>query len=195
MHVLLLLFSSIVVAFTIQSTDSNAPPLHGVMTNYGYTLPDPNVPNRFTIFFTGGLLEPNDETDLKEWKKTFGADAPKRSLADRARLVAAKILLGANVSDTIEADGSMSYYLKRPIGGHGSTYMDVSVYASQIQVPNFTTRNTTAIKFSSYIFSPFPFSYHTFKVLYLDETVRVMRGHTGCYYVFTRVPPQHVLQD
>jgi hypothetical protein len=97
------------------------------MTNYGYTLPDPNVPNRFTIFFTGGLLEPNDETDLNEWKNTFGADAPKRSLADRARLLAAKILLGATVSDTMEADGSMSYYLKRPIGAHGATYMDVSV--------------------------------------------------------------------
>jgi hypothetical protein len=125
---------SIVVAFTIHSTNGNSPPLHGVMTNYGYALPDPNVSNRFTIFFTGGLLEPNDETDLVEWKKVFGVDAPKRSLADRARLLAAKILLGANVSDTMEVDGSMSYYLKRPIGGHGSTYMDVSIRITELSI-------------------------------------------------------------
>jgi hypothetical protein len=144
---------NIVVAFKIHSNDGESRPVQGVMTNYGYVLPDPNTPNRFTVFFTGGLLEPNDETDVKEWKSIFGVDAPKRHLSERARLLAAKILLGASVSDTMEDDGGMSYFLKRPIGGHGSTYMDV---------------------------------------LYLDETLRIMKAQTGTYYVFSRVPPQHV---
>mmetsp|Transcript_5893 Transcript_5893/g.8668 ORF Transcript_5893/g.8668 Transcript_5893/m.8668 type:complete len:123 (+) Transcript_5893:1063-1431(+) len=105
------------------------------------------------FFFTGGLLEPNGETDVTEWKNIFGEAAPKRLLSERARLLAAKVLLGASVSDAMEDDGSMSYFLKRPIGGHGSTYMDV---------------------------------------IYLDETLRVMKSQTDTYYVFSRVPPQHV---
>eukprot|EP00590_Aulacoseira_subarctica_P003140 CAMPEP_0172421434 /NCGR_PEP_ID=MMETSP1064-20121228/7676_1 /TAXON_ID=202472 /ORGANISM="Aulacoseira subarctica , Strain CCAP 1002/5" /LENGTH=398 /DNA_ID=CAMNT_0013161831 /DNA_START=149 /DNA_END=1345 /DNA_ORIENTATION=+ len=144
---------NIVVAFTIHSNDGKTRPLQGVMTNYGYVLPDPNTPNRFTVFFTGGLLEPNGETDVTEWKNIFGEAAPKRLLSERARLLAAKVLLGASVSDAMEDDGSMSYFLKRPIGGHGSTYMDV---------------------------------------IYLDETLRVMKSQTDTYYVFSRVPPQHV---
>jgi len=125
---------SIVVAFTVQPNERVTKPLQGVMTNYGYVLPDPNTPNRLTVFFTGGLLEPNDETDVEEWKRVFGEDAPKRHLTERARLLAAKLLLGANTSDTMEEDGSMSYFLKRPIGGHGSTYVDVSTVAVSVQV-------------------------------------------------------------
>ena len=122
-----MILNSIVVAFTIHSNDGKTRPLQGVMTNYGYVLPDPNTPNRFTVFFTGGLLEPNGETDVTEWKNIFGEAAPKRLLSERARLLAAKVFLGASVSDAMEEDGSMSYFLKRPIGGHGSTYMDVSL--------------------------------------------------------------------
>jgi len=96
------------------------------MTTYSYMLPDPNTPNRMTVFFTGGLLEPNDETDRDEWKRVFGVDVPKRFLSERARVLAAKLLLGASVPDKMEEDGTMSYYLKRPIGGHGTTFVDVS---------------------------------------------------------------------
>jgi hypothetical protein len=116
---------NIVTAFTIDSKDESAKPIRGVMTTYSYMLPDPNTPNRLTVFFTGGLLEPNDETDGNEWKRVFGTDIPKRFLTERARVLAAKVLLGASVPDKMEDDGSMSYYLKRPIGGHGTTFVDV----------------------------------------------------------------------
>ena len=35
------------------------------------------------------------------------------------------MLLGADVPDSMDADGSMSYTLHRPIGGHGTSYVDV----------------------------------------------------------------------
>jgi len=39
--------------------------------------------------------------------------------------LAAKILLGAEVPDRMEDDGTMSFKLNRPIGGHGVTYVDI----------------------------------------------------------------------
>lgn len=157
---------SIVVAFTIEPnqtrTGRQVPrqakekefvvrrPIRGIMTNYGYILPDPEVPNRLSIWFTGGTLEVNDEeSDLEEWKRIFDdSTVPKRDMREFARLLAAKVLLGANASDEVGADGSMNYTLKRPIGGHGSAFCDV---------------------------------------LYLDDSLRIMRGHHGSLYVFSKV--------
>jgi hypothetical protein len=157
---------SIVVAFTIEPNQTRTGqqvlrypkqdefvirhPIRGIMTNYGYMLPDPEVPNRLSIWFTGGTLEVNDEeNDLEEWKKIFDdSTVPRRDMREFACLLAAKVLLGANTSDTLEEDGSMSYTLKRPIGGHGSAFCDV---------------------------------------LYLDDSLRIMRGHHGSLYVFSKV--------
>lgn len=157
---------SIVVAFTIEPNQTRTGrkvlqnqkqdeyvirrPIRGIMTNYGYLLPDPEVPNRLSIWFTGGTLEVNDEeNDLDEWKRIFDdSTVPKRDMREFARLLAAKVLLGANASDVVEADGSMSYTLTRPIGGHGSAFCDV---------------------------------------LYLDDSLRIVRGHHGSLYVFSKV--------
>ena len=144
-HLSFSLVHSIVVAFTIEPnqtrTGRQVPPskgnnkqdefvirrpIRGIMTNYGYILPDPEVPNRLSIWFTGGALEVNDEQDLEEWKKIFDeSTVPKRDMREFARLLAAKVLLGAHASDVVEPDGTMSYALKRPIGGHGSAFCDV----------------------------------------------------------------------
>lgn len=162
-------------------------PINGVMTNYGYVLPDPSVPNRFSIWFTGGTLEFDDcqedeeeqeqegegEGDdipalapqhhprlLREWRKIFDpSSAPRRTPLEYARVLAAKILLGASISDTPREGGggdppvgSLSYVLRRPIGGHGLAYVDV---------------------------------------LYLDDELRVMRGHRDQVYVCARVDEDH----
>lgn len=159
---------SIVVAFTIEPnqtrTGRQVPPeqndkedgflirrsIRGIMTNYGYILPDPQVPNRSSIWFTGGTLEVNDEeNDLEEWKRIFDdSAAPRRDMRAYARLLAAKVLLGAEAPDELEPDGSMSYKLRRPIGGHGSAFCDV---------------------------------------LYLDDSLRIIRGHRGSLMVFSKV--------
>jgi hypothetical protein len=123
-------------------------PVRGIMKNHGYILPDPKVPNRLSIWFTEGTLAVNDEeADLGEWKRVF-SEAPNRGMYERANILAARLLLGANVPDTIDEDGTMSYELRRPIGGHGLAYCDV---------------------------------------LYLDEDLRVLRGHSGQIYVCARL--------
>ena len=131
-------------------------PIRGILTNHGYAVPDPDVPNRLSIWFSGGDLEVQDEDkDLDEWRKVFDATcAPDRDIREYAQLLAAKLLLGALSPEGMEDDGTMSFVLKRPIGGHGSVYCDI---------------------------------------VFMDETLRIMRGHHGSLYVCTRVPePDHV---
>jgi len=167
------LFSSIVSAFTIEphqtrrgtSLDQNSAasaaadeyvvkrPLRGLLTNHGYCVPDPHVPNRLSIWFSGGSLEVQDETDeetLSEWQSLFDeSKVPRRDLKEFARVLAAKFLLGASMSEVMDEDGTLSYRLNRPIGGHGEVYCDV---------------------------------------LYSDEDFRIVQGHHGSIFVFSRVP-------
>mmetsp|Transcript_48097 Transcript_48097/g.71279 ORF Transcript_48097/g.71279 Transcript_48097/m.71279 type:complete len:484 (-) Transcript_48097:533-1984(-) len=167
---------NIVIHFTIEprtDTDSEASqetpapssPIRGVMTNNGYMLPDPGVPNRFNIWFTGGELGPyladkssplspsvssstcsltlhqcryknrmcalhglgtNTVTTPLEWEEIFGKQENwKRTLGERAKMLAAQMLLGADVPEQMEEDGTMNYELHRPISGHIDVlYMD-----------------------------------------------------------------------
>lgn len=126
-------------------------PIRGILTTQGYSIPDPNVSNRLSIWFSGGTLEVQDEcTDGEEWKRIFDVDsAPDRNLREYASILAAKVLLGALVPEKVEPDGTMSFVLNRPIGGHGSAFVDV---------------------------------------LFMDDTIRIMRGHHGSVYVCIRVP-------
>ncbi len=152
--------NSIVTAFTVepdspQFGDSSPnrkvhKALRGIITTYGYVLPDPNTANRLSIWFSGGKIEANedDNQDLDEWKRAFGGGVFQRHLQEKARLLAAKLLLGAEVPEKMEDNGSMSFNLNRPIGGHGTAYVDV---------------------------------------LYLDETLRIVQGHRGSLFVFSRI--------
>jgi hypothetical protein len=131
-------------------------PITGILTNQAYVVPDPSVPNRLSIWFSGGDLEVQDEpADLDEWLKVFdSACAPDRNLREYANILAARVLLGAIVPEEIKDDGKMSFELRRPIGGHGQAFCDI---------------------------------------LYMDDDLRIMRGHLGSVYVCTRVPgPEHI---
>lgn len=147
----LFLYCSIIVSFTIETQDEDMA-LRGIMTNYAYTLPDPSVPGRLSIFFTGGTIEPADEDEesVRAWKKVFGTLQSDKSEdsqgVDEARHLAQHILLGA-VSEPMDEEGVIGYHLKRPIGGHGSAFCDI---------------------------------------VYMDDDLRVMRGHSGSVYVFKR---------
>lgn len=131
-------------------------PIKGILTNQGYFIPDPNVPNRLSIWFSGGSLEVQDEpADLEEWTKVFDfATAPERNLREYANILAARLLLGALLPEQVENDGTMSFTLKKPIGGHGCAFCDI---------------------------------------VYMDDDLRIMRGHLGSIIVCSRVPePQHI---
>ena len=125
------------------------------MTTYGYTLPDPDSPNRQSIWITGGRIEPNDdEADLKAWRELFALHPPNknRGVAERAKLLAVKVLMGAVLpSGELAEDGSMEYKFTRPIGGHGVAYVET---------------------------------------LFMDSTLRVVRGHRGTTFVSTRLSPE-----
>ena len=102
-------------------------------------LPDPNVPNRLTIWFVGGRLSPVTERQetkeneggsaayggLVEWKDLFGREK-KKTWGESFRDMGAKLLLGAELPAGMAADGTLSYQLHRPHGGHGVAYVDVS---------------------------------------------------------------------
>lgn len=148
-------------AFTVDQNCS--PPLRGLMTTFGYILPDPSTPNRFSVWFTGGLIEEvngnnnnantgGTSSPSERWKRIF-CNPEQRTLGSLARLIAARLLLGADIPDQMdEVDGSMDYTFHRPIGGHGQHYVDV---------------------------------------LYLDHNLRIMRGHHGTIYVSTRMDLTH----
>ena len=168
--------NSIIASFTIEDTaeitssedaiqEHCKKPLRGILTNYGYVLPDPTLPDRKSIWFTGGTIEPAGDDSLDEWKKIFGStlvnSVTKESMspgidisksqstieAEKARTLASKILLGA-VHEPMNNQGTVGFHLNKPIGGHGSAYCDI---------------------------------------IYMDDELRVMRGHSGSIYVFKRV--------
>ncbi|KAK1738377.1 putative plastid-lipid-associated protein [Skeletonema marinoi] len=145
---------NIIASFTIEAQDGHKA-LRGIMTNYAYTLPDPSVPGRLSIWFTGGTIEPADEDEesVRAWKKVFGfRQSDKRDKcegpegAEEARQMAQHILLGA-VSKPMDEEGVIGFHLKRPIGGHSSAFCDI---------------------------------------VYMDDDMRVMKGHSGSVYVFKR---------
>lgn len=114
-------------------------PIRALKVVKGYMLPDPDVPNRLTIWFVGGRLSPvveQQETKeneggsaayggLNEWKELFGTEQ-KKTWGESFRDMGAKLLLGAELPAGMAADGTLSYQLHRPHGGHGVAYIDVS---------------------------------------------------------------------
>jgi hypothetical protein len=108
-------------------------PLRCLITSHGYCLPDPTTPNRLSVWFTGGslALEDGSEDQSEEWKKLFDlASAPRRDLSELARVLAARIFVGAQLPEGMDEDGKMKYTLRRPIGGHGHVFLDV-MYADE----------------------------------------------------------------
>lgn len=136
---------NIVSAFTIESSPAafpNAPnknvrrPIKGIMTTFGYVLPDPQVPNRLSIWFTGGQIRPNnDVNDQREWKRLFAhSQTGSRTMGEKVRCLAANLLMGAQVPTEMKEDGTMEYTFTRPLGGHGVAYMDVIYLDSSLRV-------------------------------------------------------------
>ena len=148
----------IVTAFTIEPCSASFPdapnkdvvrPIKGIMTIFGYSLPDPNVQNRHSIWFTGGSLQPNNNpTDIAAWKELFTLHPPKHTFGEKAKLLAVKLLMGATIPEAMDKDGRMDFAFTRPLGGHNKSYVDV---------------------------------------IYLDDTLRVVRGHRGTIMAFARM--------
>lgn len=99
-------------------------PIEGLLTTFGYILPNPEKRNRLSIWFTGGTIEVNE--DHQRWHKVFGqSKLPKRNLKEQIRVLGAKIAMGATPPEKMEQDGRMCYHLNRPFGGHEIAYVDI----------------------------------------------------------------------
>ena len=122
--------SSIIASFTIETQEFDGAAVRGIMTNYAYTLPDPSEPQRLSIWFTGGTIEPanEDEESMRKWKEVFRSFHPDKVGVPRdsneARHLAQYMFLGA-VSEPMDEKGLIGYHLERPIGGHGSAFCDI----------------------------------------------------------------------
>ena len=103
---------------------------------HGFFLPDPKIPNRLTVWFTGGDLapapaSPDDEGkmngeygDQEDWNTYFGSEF-KRTWSEAISVMGAKLFLGAELPQEMDPNGKMTYALRRPCGGHGISYVDV----------------------------------------------------------------------
>jgi len=128
-------------------------PIRGLMTTFGYMIPDPEHPNRDSVWITGGKIEPHP-SDQQAWLTLFAQQPPARhSFSTQAQLLAVKLLMGAVLPEAADATtgGVMEYTFTRPMGGHGLAYIDT---------------------------------------LYQDDSLRVVRGHRGTYFCFTRMPSE-----
>mmetsp|Transcript_3920 Transcript_3920/g.9254 ORF Transcript_3920/g.9254 Transcript_3920/m.9254 type:complete len:328 (-) Transcript_3920:164-1147(-) len=111
------------VPYTVE--DDRGKGLKGVMTNFGYALPDPDTPNRMTIFFTGGESRPADAADIAKWREQFGEAQGKMGFRDKVTSWLGGQMMGLQVPTGIDSLGVARYAFKKPIGGHGKTFLDV----------------------------------------------------------------------
>jgi hypothetical protein len=64
--------------------------------------------------------------DPERWHAVFDdPQLPKRTLKEQARTFFAKVAMGAVLPQEMEEDGTMTYDLTRPIGGHDTAYVDI----------------------------------------------------------------------
>ena len=139
---------NIITAFTIEAKDDKLGascsnqnigfPIKGIMTSFGYCLPDPTHSNRLKVWFTGGSIECNDEFDLEHWKTIFGeAHQTRRKISSRARVTMAKVALGAHPPEEcggMDDDGTISFTLHRPIAAYVDVlYMDSNMRCAKSQ--------------------------------------------------------------
>ena len=133
----------VVVALTIEPGQFNAAKgetvpsparrLKALQVSRGYFLPDPETPNRLTVWFTGGELAPAPLTEadfeqgyggLDDWVEFFGAEY-KRTWSEALSDMGAKLFLGAELPNEMNPNGKLEYTLHRPYGGHGKGHADV----------------------------------------------------------------------
>ena len=139
------------------------------MTTYGYALPDPTHPDRLSVWFTGGKVEcgePRNSPEIQAWKRLFrreeGVLSPNPAFRQKRRRPPRRTF----------REGVMVAAAKMLMGARGyDDGMD---------------EETGEL---SYSFSR-PLGGHGkayVDIVHLDEQTRVMRGHAGTLYVFTRL--------
>jgi len=113
------------VHFTVESNG-----VKGVLQMDGYTIPNPTVENRYSIWFIGGrcyALNAKDKDTRQKWRDVFGTEL-KLKKRERFQLWMAKLMMGAEPSSGMLEDDSLQYVMKKPIGGHNVAYQQVCTW-------------------------------------------------------------------
>jgi hypothetical protein len=140
---------SVVTAFTVEPSKprfgNNSPnkfitePIEGIITTRGFITPFPKN-NRFSASFTGGTLEVNG--DAAKYHCIFNNNETRRSLAQKGKQLAAKLLMGASGCDNMDENGRISYELKRPM----TTYMDMLYLDEHLRIMRSNTGEVSVLQ-------------------------------------------------
>jgi len=114
----------IVVAFTIRQ--DTVPPLQGIVRNLGVCEPASDTALR--VWFTGGILEPAQGTDMAQWHRIFGdqTKASHTSLKDWFQGLFLKLMFGLVPPTAMAPDtGRVEFTIQRsPQGSLTILYLD-----------------------------------------------------------------------
>jgi hypothetical protein len=133
------------------------------MTNYGYALPDPEHTRRQSIWFTGGTIEPADEDEesIEAWKRVFGANETEGKSEENSQCVEKARLLEQNEKAKLLAQKILLGAVSEPMDENG--------------VIGFHFCRPIGGHSSAFC-----------DAVYMDNDLRVMKGHSGSVYVFKR---------
>jgi len=169
----ILIFDSVVTAFTIEPRENNKDPaspnanvdhpIEGLMTTCGFVVHQPDNPNRLSIFFTSGSLEVSN--DLNGWKQVFTEQA-------RTPPPPSKEPMKRNRSLT---------NLFSMIKDHKKKQDKTNPAADLVPCPMEPDGKM------SYQLDK-PMEGQIVDILYLDDTLRILRGSRGDLHVEARVP-------
>ncbi|MBE9205002.1 fimbrial protein [Nostoc sp. LEGE 06077] len=114
----------IVVEFT--TADENYPQISGVVRNLGVC--EPISDTVLQVKFTGGILAPQDSTNMDEWQAVFGQQQQnaKRSLKENLMLGLFRLMFGLVASQTMNSEtGEVKFIMERsPKGRLEILYLD-----------------------------------------------------------------------
>lgn len=114
---------------------------------------------------------------FEEWADLFSKGKWRKTLGERARAMAAKLLLGAEIPNKMEDDGKMEYALHRPGNQQLSSELKLFLLFS----------HRFSLSLSLYLHRPVGGHSKVYvDVLYLDEDILIMRGHHGTIYAMAR---------
>ena len=100
----------------------------GVMRCDGYAFPHPMEPNRYAVWFTGGICHAKSAGENVAWRDIFGGDLPSYTIGEKFSLLVARVLMGAEPSMGAAKDGALSFSLKTPIPGYQDVvYVDADL--------------------------------------------------------------------
>ena len=163
----------VVTAFTIEPRnslkygpiDSNQEvdrPVEGLLTTKGFALPDPDIPNRLIIWFIEGSIEVVDADDQQRWKRIF--DSTKNVAFDP--------------EDYSRRGGESLHHHGASVLASGRSDKETATIMEPDGRISFKLSGPIGGRETSYI-----------DVMYLDESMRVVKSNRGDVYIFARLPP------